>query len=152
MLNVEGHYGQISAGYLFDSSFQEVYLEKGVDCYVDFLDEVPSASHIKKDVRALYGALLSACQSGVGSRILMENRDKQDGIRSWCHLVQQYETDGYRNVSIKRLESVINTVFNRNYRGGLVKWIQDYEDASTELALLGQKTWNDDEIKTNPQY
>jgi hypothetical protein len=30
---------------------------------------------------------------------------------------------------------------------GLVKWIQDYEDAFTELALLGQKTWNDDEIK-----
>jgi hypothetical protein len=62
-------------------------------------------------------------------------------------LVQQYETDGNRNVRIKRLESVINTVFNRKYRGGLVKWIQDYEDAFIELALLGQKTWNDDEIK-----
>jgi hypothetical protein len=77
----------------------------------------------------------------------MENRDKQDGICSWYQLVQQYETDGNRNVRIKRLESVINTVFHCNYRGGLVKWIQDYEDAFTELALLGQKTWNDDEIK-----
>jgi hypothetical protein len=98
-------------------------LERSVDCYVDFLDEVPSASQIKKDARAraLYGALLSACQSGVGRRILMENRDKQDGIRSWCQLVQQYETDGNRNVKIKRLESIINTVFNRNYRGQLVK-------------------------------
>jgi hypothetical protein len=28
-----------------------------------------------------------------------------------------------------------------------VKRIQDYEDAFTELALLGQKTWNNDEIK-----
>jgi hypothetical protein len=28
--NVEGHYGQIGAGYLFDSSFQEAYLERGV--------------------------------------------------------------------------------------------------------------------------
>jgi hypothetical protein len=28
-----------------------------------------------------------------------------------------------------------------------VKWTQDYEDAFTELVLLGQKTWNDDEIK-----
>jgi hypothetical protein len=64
-----------------------------------------------------------------------------------CQLVQQYETDGNRNVRIKRLESVIDIVFHRNYRGGLVKWIQDYEDAFTELALLGQKTWNDDEIK-----
>jgi hypothetical protein len=126
--NVEGHYGQIGAGYLFDSSFQEACLERGVDCYVDFLDEVPSASQIKKDARALYGALLCACQSGVGCRILIENRVKQDGIRSWCQLVQQYETDGNRNVRIKRQESVINTVFHRNYRGGLVKWIQDYEN------------------------
>jgi hypothetical protein len=28
-----------------------------------------------------------------------------------------------------------------------MKWIQDYEDAFTELAFLVQKTWNDDEIK-----
>jgi hypothetical protein len=145
--NFEGHYGQVGAGYLFNSSFQEAYLERGVDCYVDFLDEVPSASQIKKDICALYGTLLSACQSGVGRRILMENRDKQDCIRSWCQLVQQYETDGNIHVRIKRLESVINTVFHRNYREGLVKWIQDYEDAFTELDLLGQKTWNDDEIK-----
>jgi hypothetical protein len=83
----------------------------------------------------------------VGRRILMENRDKQDGIRSWCQSVQQYKTDTNRNVRIKRMESVINTVFHRNYRGGLVKWIQDYEYAFTELDLLVQKTWNDDEIK-----
>jgi hypothetical protein len=77
----------------------------------------------------------------------MEYRDKQDGIRSWCQLVQQYETYFKRNFRIKRLESIIDTVFHRNYREGLVKWIQDYEDAFTELALLGQKTRNDDEIK-----
>jgi hypothetical protein len=52
-----------------------------------------------------------------------------------------------KHVKIKRLESVINTVFNRYYWIGLVTWIHDYEDAFTELALLGQKTWNDDEIK-----
>jgi hypothetical protein len=74
----------------------------------------------------------------------MENRDKQDGIRSWCQIVKQYETDSNRNVRIKRLESVINTFFNRNFRGGLVKWIQDYEDAFTELAFLGR---NDDDIR-----
>jgi hypothetical protein len=57
------------------------------------------------------------------------------------------ETYSNRNVRIKRLEIVINTVFNRDYRGRLVEWIQDYEDSFTELALLGQKTWNYDEIK-----
>ena len=145
--NVEGHYGQIGAGYLFDISFQTAYLERGVDCYVDFMDEVPSASQIKKDARALYGALLSACQGGVGRRILMENRGKQDGIRSWYQLVNQYETDGNKNVRIKKLESVITTVFHRHYKGGLFKWVQDYEDAFTELVILGQATWNEDDIK-----
>jgi hypothetical protein len=78
--NVEGHYRQIGAGYLFDSSFQMAYLERGVDCYVDFLDEVSSATQIKKDARALHGALLSACQSGVGRRILMENRKNRMAV------------------------------------------------------------------------
>jgi hypothetical protein len=73
----------------------------------------------------------------------MENRGKQDGICSCCQLVQQYGTDGNRNIRI----TVINTVLHCNYRGGLVKWIQNYEYAFTELSLLGQKAWNDDEIK-----
>jgi hypothetical protein len=34
--NVEANYRKIDAGYLFDSSFQEAYLKKGVDCYIDF--------------------------------------------------------------------------------------------------------------------
>jgi hypothetical protein len=85
--NVEGHYGKSSAGYLFDPDFQTEYLESGPDCFVDFLDEVPSASQIRKNMRALYVALLSACQGGVGRRILMEKRLKQDGIRSWYQSV-----------------------------------------------------------------
>jgi hypothetical protein len=35
---------------------------------------------------------------------MMENRSKQDGIRSQCQLVQQYETDGNKNVRIKSLK------------------------------------------------
>ena len=29
----------------------------------------------------------------------------------------------------------------------MFKWVQDYEDAFTELAILGQATWNDDDVK-----
>jgi hypothetical protein len=60
----------------------------------------PTASQIKKDARALYGALFSACQGGIGRRILMENRNKQDGNRAWYQLINQYETDGNRNVML----------------------------------------------------
>jgi hypothetical protein len=76
----------------------------------------------------------------------MENRNKQDGIRVLYQLVNQYETDGNRSVRIKKLENVITTVFHLNYKRALNKWIQDYEDAFKELVLLGQKTWNDDNI------
>ena len=72
---------------------------------------------------------------------------KQDGIRSWSQLDKQYETDGNRNVRIKRHENGITTAFHRNCKGGLVKVDQIYyEDSFTELVLLGQMTWNDDEI------
>ena len=46
-----------------------------------------------------------------------------------------------------KLENVIITVFHWYYKGGLFKWIQDYEDAITELVIIGQTTWNDDDIK-----
>jgi hypothetical protein len=108
---------------------------------------VPSASQIKKDTRDLYGALLSAFKGGIGRRIMMENRLNQYGIRSWCQLVSHYETESNRNVRNKTLENVITTVYNRHYRGGLLKWIQDYEDAFTELVLLGEKIWNDNGSK-----
>jgi hypothetical protein len=69
--NVECHYEQICTVHLFDSSFQDAYLERDVDCYFDFLDEVHSAPQTKEDACSLYGVLLSSCQSGVGRRILM---------------------------------------------------------------------------------
>jgi hypothetical protein len=60
---VEGHYGQRGVGYLLDPDFQASYLERGTNRFVDFLDEVPSASQINKGT-PIYGALLSACQRG----------------------------------------------------------------------------------------
>jgi hypothetical protein len=36
--NIEGHYGHIGAGYIFNSDFQVAYFKKGVDYYIDFLD------------------------------------------------------------------------------------------------------------------
>ena len=38
--------------------------------------------------------------------------------------------------------------FPSTLQRGVVTWIQDYEDAFTDLINLGQKTWNDDDSKT----
>jgi hypothetical protein len=112
---------------------------KGSKCFIDFLDEVPSASQIKKDTCALYGALLSACQGGMGRRILMENRIKQDGIRSWYQIVNQYETDSNRKVRIKKLENVITTVFHRHYREAYLNGSKIMKMTSQNLFCLDRR-------------
>jgi hypothetical protein len=52
---------------------------------------------------------------------------------------------------IEDLESksilILQTHLINNWKLSLGKWIQDYEDAFTDLVLIGQKTWNNDEIK-----
>jgi hypothetical protein len=123
---------------------QAAYLKRGPKCFVGFFDEVISASQIKEVTRALYGALLSACQGGVGRRIRIENRLEQDVIRSCYQLVNQYETESNRNARIKKLKNVIPTFYHIYYRGRLLKWIQDYEDAFIELVLLREKVGDDD--------
>ena len=89
--HVKGHYGQISTGYLFDTEFQTAYIERGTDCYADFLDEVPSASQIKKDAHALYDALLSACQGCVGCRIFNWLINTRQMIIGMSSMPNQYE-------------------------------------------------------------
>jgi hypothetical protein len=69
----------------------------------------------------------------------MENRLKRDGLRSWYHLVKQYETESNRNVRIKKLENVIATVYHAHYRRGLLKWIKDYKDDFTEIFYLERR-------------
>jgi hypothetical protein len=98
-----------------------------VHCNIDLLDEVPFAYLIKKNECASYGALSNACLIGPG--LLMENRSIQDG--TWEKLVKQYEIDGYKNVSIKKLKNVITTLFHCHHKDILFKWIQDYGDVFT---------------------
>jgi hypothetical protein len=59
-------------------------------------------------------------------------------------LLNQYETESNQNVRNQKLEIVIATVYHRHYRGGLYKFIQDNEDAFTELVSIGEKIWDDD--------
>jgi hypothetical protein len=78
---------------------QQAYLEEGVDYYIDFLDEVPSTSQIKKDARALYGALLKASKSGEGRRILMKIDLNKTGF---AHGVSEY--NNMRQMAMGMLE------------------------------------------------
>ena len=89
----------------------------------------------------------SACQHGVGKTILIEHQVKQDGIRAWIEIKRKYDADGNRDLRIKRLEQVISTKFHTRYKGGLLQWIQDYENAFAELVSLSETAWKKDDSK-----
>jgi hypothetical protein len=59
---VEGHYGQIGAGYLLDTEFQNAYFERGTDCYVDFwmkYHQLPSLRKMHVYSMAYYSVLVN---------------------------------------------------------------------------------------------
>ena len=91
---MEGHYAQIGAGYLFDEEIQAKFLEKGYEAILEFPEEGIPVTRFKKDAGALFGALCSACQHGVGKTILIEHQVKQDGICAWIEIKSKYDADG----------------------------------------------------------
>jgi hypothetical protein len=48
-------------------------------------------------------------------------------------------------LELQRYQNVVTILFHQHHKEGLLKWV--YEDAFRELFLLGQKAWDDDEIK-----
>ena len=141
---VEGFYSQAGAGYLFLEDFQGRYLLNGSACWIYFQDEVPSESQVKKDIKALYGALQTACKVGVGRTIMTKYKSTRDGVRAWIAMVKKYENGGDRETRINTLEAIIETPFHDRYKGGLLQWISDYENAFAEMEELECQNWNDD--------
>ena len=59
---LSGHYMQVGAGYLFHESFQHEYLRDGLNCYINYPEEISNVYQLKQDIVSLYGALQSACK------------------------------------------------------------------------------------------
>ena len=91
-----GHYIQSGAGYLFDKDFQKQYLELGLDCHLNFPEELSNSYQLKKEIQSLYGALKSSCKKGIGSVVLLNHKDSQDGIKAWLEMEEKFDADGDR--------------------------------------------------------
>ena len=59
-------------------------------------------------------------------------------------MVKKYENGGDRETRINTLEAIIETPFHDRYKGGLLQWISDYENAFAELEELECHNWNND--------
>ena len=103
-----------------------------------------TVSQFNKDLNALYGALESACEDGVGQEILIKYHDSADGLCAWIDMLQLYDAGGDIDLCVEQLESVIDTKYHSRYPGGLGQWISDYEAAFAELPLRGVFSFKED--------
>jgi hypothetical protein len=69
----------------------------------------------------------------------MEKRNKQDGIRSWCQVAQQYETDGNKSIRIKILKNVMNMPFIVNIEEELLNGSKTLKMFSQNWLYLGKR-------------
>ena len=78
---------------------------------------------------------------------ILSHKKTQDGVRAWTEMVSKYENGGDRETRLNTLEAIIDTPFHGRYKGGLLQWITDYENAFAELAELGCANWDDESRK-----
>ena len=142
---VEGHYGQVGAGYMFLEKFQNRYLNDGTKCWIYFTERVHSESQVAKDIDALYGALMTSCYQGVGKDIILRYSKSRDGLKAWIDMIERYKNGGDKRTKISKLEAIVATKFHNRYKGGLAQWVTDYETAFAELQALKVKKWSDEE-------
>ena len=61
--------------------------------------------------------------------------------------MDKFVSNGDPEFRIEKLEKVINTLYFRNYKGGLKAWLKDYENAFAELEVLGETAYLSDASK-----
>ena len=108
---------------------------------------------------SLLGGLLvarSECQSG--KEILKKYEADGDGILAWHEYDKKFNSDGHKDIRIRKLEKVISQPYHRSYRGGLAQWISDYESAFAELVELQtdaegqQSTWSCEDARKRRMF
>ena len=67
---------------------------------------------------------------------LMKYHDTQDGILAWIDILEACDKGGSKALRTDHLEDIVNTSYNRHYKGGLTAYLNDYEAAITELATI----------------
>ena len=108
--------------------------------------EIIHKVQLTKDLQSLYGALQSSIKKGKGLKELLMYEDSQDGLKVWLELVKTNDKDGSRDLRISKLESIISLPYNRYYKGGLARFVNNYESAFVELGVVvGVTAWLDDE-------
>ena len=78
----------------------------------------------------LYGAIKhSTKKSNTVLKYIYKQSDSRDGILVWIDLCNFKDNDGNVQVREARLSRIANQQYSRHYPGGLLKYLDDVEDA-----------------------
>ena len=132
---------------MFNDTFLKAYETYGIQCYTQFPEDIPSMAQLQHDSSALYGAIMGSTTSGAVNKLLLKYRLTSDGIRIWIELCKAQKSNGSREVQIDNLEKIIHTPYTSHYKGGLLQYITDYDNAFAKLEYLGVHDYSNDASK-----
>ena len=82
----------------------------------------------------MFNALSQALGTGRGADIIISHRATQDGIAAYHMMVVRYCFGGDIETFKKKQNDMLTTNFHRNYTGGALAFLDDWERAAVKLA------------------
>ena len=141
---IEGFYTQQYSDYLFDKRFQRLYVKHGAAHVIDHPD-LPKYIKITRPQLEeakvhLFGAIKQTTKkSNTVKKFIYRHQDERDGILVWIELCNTQDNDGNTDVREAKLIRITNQRFSNNYPGGLMRYLDDMDDAYAGLDFLGNK-------------
>ena len=90
------------------------------------------------DVRVMFGALKTVFRSGKAKKHLTRHEEDYNGIAAWLGLMTEYDHGGDTEVLVEKYETIVQAKDHRDYPDGISGFVDDYENAFTELSALGE--------------
>ena len=130
------------ADYLFDKRFQKLYVKYGPAQTIDhpllpkyIKITLPQLEEAKVH---LFGAIkLTTKKSNTVKKFIYRHSDERDGILVWIDLCECQDNDGNVEVREAHLIRITNQPYTRDYPGGLMRYLDDMDDAYAGLDVLG---------------
>lgn len=145
--------------YLLIPSFQQLWLQWGKPAWVlgatrnmklhSSLIYI-TIEQIKTDITWLFNALSQVLGTDRGTDIIMSHRATQDGIAAYHMMVVRYCFGGDIETFKKKQNDIFNTNFHRNYTGGALTFLDEWEQAAVQLAAASSsETLTDQQKRSN---
>jgi hypothetical protein len=133
---VQGHFIQALMGHCVHTDFIQAYIKKEAAVLDEFPEFMLTEDQLRSNNRVMFSALKSIFRQGQAKRHIRAFEKRQDGMRAWAAIIQEFNMGGDRDVLIEKYETLVPTKYHRDYTGGITGFVREYEDAFVELESL----------------